>query len=66
MEEIRKEIEDIKRQLKEHEQVFIALFGLANYNIAKKIYKGDLCNGSTADFDSAGPGSNPGSPTKDK
>jgi hypothetical protein len=36
---IKQEIEDIKNKLKEYEEVFIALFGLANYNIAKSIYK---------------------------
>jgi hypothetical protein len=39
IDKIKKEIEDIKQRLKEYEEVFIALFGLANYNVAKTIYK---------------------------
>jgi hypothetical protein len=39
IDKIKQEIEDIKNKLKEYEEVFIALFGLANYNIAKSIYK---------------------------
>lgn len=33
------EIERLKQRLDEHEAVFIALFGLANYNVAKTINK---------------------------
>jgi hypothetical protein len=36
---IKEEIEEIKTKLKEYEEVFIVLFGLANYNVAKSIYK---------------------------
>ena len=39
IEKIKQEIEEIKKKLKEYEEVFIALFGLANYNVAKTIYK---------------------------